>query len=547
MKSFVRYGRVATVSAILASFVVALAANTPGAGAAARAGHRGGTLTIAIATNPPTLNYNVTDDISITTVERLYSNYLFNLNGTNVLVPALATSYKESSNGLTYTIDLRHGVKWSDGVGFTSKDVVFTLDKFLPVNATVPSALAKDVTSVKAVGTYQVIVQLKTPYAPFMIGLTGATFFIEPAHLYGNQTVVKDSTANDHPIGTGPFIVKQWVPNQKIVLDRNPHYWGATKKNPLPYFSQVIVDIVTNPQTIVDDLLNGTVDYVSTSFLPFTSIGEVKTSSCCRAVLVHGTPAYDIMYTNTARPPFNNVTVRRAVYTAITKKSIVADALAGFGKLPVAPIPPQYKLLYTPKINLTKQYPYNPSKAAKMLNKAGFPVKNGERFGKSITLLYSTGTGTFASETAAIVKADLAKITIKVNLVAEDLTTWATATYVKKNFTLSFIGLTSENDPAFGIQRAFVCQPTPTSEFTNASGFCTQQVDTLFHQAVLASSTAARKRIYAHVETILDSKLPSYELGWRTTYVGISKKIKNYKVSLQWGGAFNTTWSESWF
>jgi len=549
MKSFIRCRRIPTVVSLLV--LVALVSATPGsvsgASSAAARGHRGGTLTIAIATNPATLNGDVTDNISIEPIQRLYGNMLLVLNGKNQLVPSLATSYTESKSGLTYTINLRHGVKWQDGKPFTSKDVVFTFSKLLKLNPLVSAALVKDVTSSTAAGLYRVVVHLKEPYAPFMVGLAGGTMYIEPAHVYGNQTPLKDSTANDHPIGTGPFIVKQWIPNQKIILVRNPNYWGATKSKPLPYFDKVVADIITNPTTIIDDLLSGTIDYVPTSFLPQTAIKQVKQSPCCRAVLVHGTPAYDIMYTNTQRAPFNSQTVRQAVYMAITRKLIVQDALAGFGSPPVAPIPPAYTELYTKKINLTKQYPYNPSKAAKILDKAGFPVKNGERFGKSITLLYSSGTGTFASQTAKIVKANLAKITINVNLVAEDLTTWATATYVKKKFTLSFIGLTSENDPAFGIQRAFACQPAPTSEFTNASGFCTKTVTSLFHQAATVSTTAKRRELYAKVQKILDTKLPSYELGWRTTYVGISKKIQNYKASLQWGGAFSTTWTESWF
>lgn len=551
MKSLTQRSRMPAVGAVLATVaLVAALAVAPGSAAAkAKAKiHSGGVFTIGIATNPASLNANINDNISIEPIQRMYANSLFVLSGKNELVPSLALSYKLSNNGLTYTMNLRHGVKWQDGKPFTSKDVVFTLTKFLSLNPLVPSSLPKDVTSVKAVGKYKVVITLKEPFAPFMVGLAASTVYIEPQHVYGNSTVVKNNQANDHPIGTGPYMVKQWVPDQKVVLVRNPHYWGATKSKPIPYFKEVIADIITNPQTMVDDLLNGTIDYISTSFLPFTSITSVKSSSCCRIVLVHGTPSYDIMYTNTQRPPFNNVTVRRAIYMAITRKALIQDSLGGHGTLPLAPIPLTYAQLYTPKINLLKQYPYDPAKAAALLDKAGFPAKNGERFGKAITLLYSSGTGTFATETARIFKSQLAKITVNVNVVAEDLTSWATQTYVKKNFTLSFIGLTSENDPSLGIARAFACQPTPTAEFTNASGFCTKQVTTLFHQAVIAPTTPARQRAFAKVQKIIDSKLPSYELGWRSAYVAVSKKVKNWRVSLlSWGGSFNTTWSVAHF
>jgi len=549
MSNFIRRCRIPIVVVTLA---VALASSVPGTPASAssathRAPHIGGTLTIAVGTNPATLNFNVSDLPSVEAIQRLYGNFLFNLNGKNELVPSLATSYSESKNGLTYTIRLRHGVKWSDGVPFTSKDVVFTLQKFLPINSLVPAALTNDVTSIKSAGPSEVIVHLKQPFAPFMIGIAGSTMAMEPQHLYGNKTVGKDSAANDHPIGTGPFMVKQWIQDQKVVLVRNPNYWGATKKHPYPYISSVVVDIITNPQTMVDGLVSGTIDYVPTSFLPPSAIKTIQHSSCCRAVHTHATPVYDLMYTNTLRPPFDNQAVRHAIYMALTRKLLIQDGLSGFGNLPLAPIPPSYAQLYTPKINLMTQYPYDPSKASAMLDAAGFPVQNGERFGKAIKLLYSPTTGSFSTETVRAIKAELAKITVNVTLVGLTRTPWETETYVKKDFTLSFAYFTSANDPAFGIARMFACQPTQNATYTNASGYCSKKVTSLFHNAVIAKTTAGRQRAYAQVQQIVDNALPSYELGWHQTFAGIAKRVQNWKVSLlSWGGNFNPTFSESW-
>ena len=553
MKSFSRFFRVSFGASVLASFtLVACVSSTPGsvAGASPSTGkpHHGGTLTIAIGTEPPTLNHEASDDTSITPVQRLIENMLVVENAKSEIVPSLATSWSESKNGLTYTIKLRQGVKWSDGVPFTSKDVVYTLEKAPPGSPSISPTFPKVVKSVKAIGKYVVVITLKHPYAP-LLTLLAETFFVMPEHIYGNQTVIKDTQANTHPIGTGPFILKQWIPTQKIVLVRNPHYWGATKKG-LPWFNRVVVDIITNPQTIVDNLLNGTIDYVPTTFLPLTSITQIRKSSCCRVVAIHGTPVFGIMFTNTARPPFNNLTVRRAVYMAITRKLVLQDALAGYGTLPLAPIPPSYGQLYTPKINLMNQYPYDPAKAAKILDSAGYPVKNGERFGKAITLLYTSITGPVSTETAAIFKSELAKLTIKVNLVNQDLTSWAAQTYLKKNFTLSFIGYTTSNDPALGgIQKAFAClPPTPTVEYLNPTGFCNKRVTSLFQAAVTASTVAGRQRDYAKAQKVIDSQLPAYEMGWRETFVAISKRIQNWRVSLlSWGGNFNTTWSQAWF
>jgi|GEM_PF-2291679 len=552
MKKSYRSRQHLTVGLVLPLVAVAVASVMPGdAGGSsneARTPHRGGTLTMVVGTNPTSLVYDTSGGVaSDETITSLYADRLFNFNAKQELIPSLATSYHLSKNALTYTVFLRHGVKWSDGVPFTSKDVVFTLTKVLPLDPTITATLAKDITSVKASGTYEVVIQLKQPFAPLLIGMTGGTLYVLPQHLYGNQTVLKDTAANNHPVGTGPFMIKQWIPDQKVVLVRNPHFFGATKNKPLPWFNEIVVDIVTSPQTITDDLLSGAVDYVQTSFLPTTSIKQLRGSSCCRVVQVHTTPGYNVLNMNTTRAPFKNLAVRRAVLMAITRKTIVKDAVTGYGTPGLAAIPSTYAQLYTPKVNLMKQYPYNPSKAAKMLDQAGFRVKNGERFGKAITLLYSPSTGAFTQEEAAIIKANLAKITVKVKLVSADVQTFLTELYTKKNYTLSFINETSESDPAIGIVPTFACQPAPTATYTNATGFCTKQLTSLFHQAVVAPTTSARQHAYARAQRIIDSKVPAYMLYWRDTFVAISKRIQNWKPSLSGGGTFNTTWSQSWF
>jgi len=472
---------------------------------------------------------------------------LFNLSGKTQLIPELATGYHVSKNGLTYKISLRHGVKWSDGVPVTSKDAVFTLTKVLPVDPVFSTTLKGAITSVTADGPYALTIKLKEPFSPLLTALSASVLFVEPAHQYGSQTPVKDTYANNHPLSDGPFMLKKWIPDDKLILVRNPHFWQATKAKPVPWFNKVVVDVITSPQTVVDDMLSGAVDYVPTSFLPTPAIKTLAHAACCRVVHIHDQPSYNIMYMNTTRPPFNNVTVRRAVLMAITRALIVKDADTGHARPAKANIPATFSKLYTPEVNLLKEYPYSPSKAAKLLDKAGFPVRNGERFGKAITLLYSTFTGTFANREASIIKAQLAKVTINVHLVSEDAQAELTDMFVKKNYTLSFINSLSGSDPAQGIVIDFQCEPNPTPVYTNATGFCTRHVTSLFHHAAVATSTASRQHFYAKAQKILDRMVPAVMLYWRETYVAISKRIENWKPSLlTTGGSFWTTWSQSW-
>jgi peptide/nickel transport system substrate-binding protein len=550
MKKFLRSRRI-LMAVVPLSIIVAACSTTAAPSQSSPAGastpHSGGTLTIAIATDPVTLNYDVTDNPDSANIQKLYDNGLLTENGKEEIEPSLASSWTVSPDGKTYTFNLRHDVKWQDGVPFTSADVVFTIEKFLPVAPGPAATVVNDIASASAAGPYKVVVQLKNRYDPFLTSMVDTNLMMEAKHIYGNQNVLTDNQANDHPIGTGPFIFQSWIRGQKVTFVRNPHYWGATKKDPIPWISKVVVDEIPSPATTVDALLNGSIDYVPDSELPTTAIKQLINSTCCRAVLVHDTPSFNIIFTNTAKAPFNNVIVRRALYMAIDRNTILQDALSGYGTPTLSPIPSTYAQLWDPSLNLNTQYPYDPQKAAAMLDQAGFPVKNGERFGRTLTFLYSSGVTQGASQTAAIVKAEFAQIGVNVSLVNEDLNTWAHRTYVQRNFDLSFIGYTSANDPASGgITLSWECQPNRDVLYTNPSGYCNTTVDSLLTQAARAGTTAERQQFYAQAQTIIDNDLPAWLVGWRTAYVGVSRRVQNWQAQLSGGGSFAADWAEAW-
>src|SRR6266481_2850842 len=138
MKNFPRHRLALIAAASLSVLVAACSSHSGGASsqstpAVANTPHRGGTLTVAIATDPVTINQDVTDNPDTANIHKLYGNGLLSENGKEEIQPSLATSWQVSPNGIDYTFNLRHGVKWQDGVPFTSADVIFSLKKFLPI------------------------------------------------------------------------------------------------------------------------------------------------------------------------------------------------------------------------------------------------------------------------------------------------------------------------------------------------------------------------------------------------------------------------------
>jgi peptide/nickel transport system substrate-binding protein len=527
--------------AVCTAAVLAACSSTPapagGGGTGSTSSKVGGTFTIGIATNPANLVEDFTDNQDNGTLDAMLFDSLVYLNSAEVPVPDLATSWQVSNGGDTYTFQLRHGVKWSDGKPFTSADVVYSIENVLKFNPYEPSTLVPDIQSVTASGPYTVTVNLKIPFAPFITAM-GQSFAMLPAHIYAGSNPATNP-ANSKPVGTGPYVFQSWQQNKEIVLTRNPHYWRTG-----PYFDKVILAIIPNQQTEIDGMLTGQLDFLPDSELPTTNIKQLNSASCCRSVLVHDTPSIALLFTNTARAPFNNVKVRQAVYMAIDRSYMVQTAFSGYATPAIGPIPQTYRQLYDPSVNFLTQYPYSPTQAASLLNAAGYPVKGGTRF--TITFAYSDAVAG-ASSVASIVKAELAKINVNVNLVDEDLNTWAARTYTARNFDLSYITYTSQNDPAIGIARTYFCQKNRSILYTNPTGLCNAELDADLTAAASATTPSTRQADYAKATTLLEKLLPVYPLAFRDAYVAVSKKIMNWQQALQGGGSFAVPWNNAWF
>ena len=526
--------------AVCAAALLALAAcssSSPGASGGKGGPSVGGTFTIGIATNPTNLVEDFTDNQDNGTLDALIFDSLVYLNSQEVPVPDLATSWQASNGGDTYTFQLRHGVKWSDGKPFTSADVVYSINNVLKFNPYEPASLLPDIKSATASGPYTVVVSLKAPFAPFITAMA-QSFSILPEHIYAGSNPATNP-ANNHPVGTGPYIFSSWQQNKEIVVTRNPHYWGKG-----PYFDKVILAIIPNQATEIDGMLSGQLDFLPDSELPTTNVKQLDSASCCRSVLVHDTPSIALLFTNTARAPFNNVKVRQAVYMAMNRAYMVQAAYSGYASPAIGPIPQTYSQLYDPSVNFMTKYPYDPTKAASLLTAAGYPVKAGNRF--TITFAYSDSIAG-ASSVGSIVKAELAKVNINVNLVDEDLNTWAARTYTARNFDLSYITYTSQNDPAIGIARTYFCNTNRSVQYTNPTGFCNAPLDADFTAAASASAASVRAADYAKATTILENELPVYPLAFRDAYVAVSKKIMNWQQALQGGGSFAVPWNNAWF
>lgn len=376
---------VATVGAVVllgSAMVITTDVNNA---AASKSSVGGGTLTIGWAEPPDTLNPATTGARDVGPIDVNIFDTLVWLTPNNAITPDLATVWKASNHGKTYTFTLRHGVKFQDGTPFNAAAVVANF-KYITspsTRSTISLALLGSCTSAKAAGTYRVVVRCKAPYAPFLRQLG------EPYMGMQSPTAMKryGKALNVHPVGTGPFEFVSYTPNESIVLKRNPAYrWGppALGHHGPASLEKIIFHIVVTSQARVGELQSGQSQLIQeTPGVFYKTLGR-NPSFHDMAVPISGMGIWAPI--NTKRWPTNSLAVRQAILYSVNKPGAIELADNGVFPPTWGPLQPG-TYGYDPRFN--GMYHYNPGKAARILTSAGWRKVGGiwTKNGKKLKLL----------------------------------------------------------------------------------------------------------------------------------------------------------------
>ena len=376
----------------------------------------------AIGTDPPGLNPLVFDNAQISYIAPLIHGYLLRTDGAGRLIPDLATAVPSRANGgisadgRTVTYRLRRGVRWHDGAPFDAKDVVFSFAAAMNPNNAVPDRTGFDrVAAVRAVDPYTVRVRLKEPFSPFVPSCftLGANdpYPVLPAHLLAGKHDINRDAYNAAPVGLGPYKLASWDRGSRIVLAADPHYFRGA-----PAIPRFEIAIVPDPNTMATLWKTGALDYVIGRVQAGrTFLDSLRTRTGAQVVLK---PHYefDFVLLNLARPPLDDVRVRRALALAIDRKRIMRD-LDGELWLDADTdrLPGQFAFdasIVQPR--------YDPNEAARLLDAAGWrlqPDGTRRKNGRALALDFvatteSKTTGRFG----LFAQQDLAKAGVRVEL-----------------------------------------------------------------------------------------------------------------------------------
>ncbi|MCS4503143.1 ABC transporter substrate-binding protein [Arhodomonas aquaeolei] len=293
---------------------------------------RGGTLRVALPSVKTIDPLKVSSGGGIAAIQQV-GEYLVWAEDDLSLRPVLATDWQAADGGRRWTFELRRGVRFHDGREMTSADVVATFRRLVdPDN---PTAAASQLPflrpeGVSADGDYRVVFELDQPVGRFPYYTQTYNAIILPADYDG------DFAAN--PVGTGPFRLVDYTPQESVVFERNPDYWDA----PRPYVDRVECDIYGAAQPQILALRGDEVD-----MMLLAGPVDAKPLFETAGVEVLTTPSAMTrqLTMRTDQPPFDDVRVRRAVALAIDRPTMVETLLGGRADLgndhPVAPIYPE--------------------------------------------------------------------------------------------------------------------------------------------------------------------------------------------------------------
>ncbi|MET0314130.1 MAG: ABC transporter substrate-binding protein [Hansschlegelia sp.] len=428
--------------------------------------------------------------------------------------PALATSWDVSPDGKTITFKLREGVKWHDGQPFTSADVKWTLEnvwkKIHPRNQL---TFAK-VIAVETPDPLTVVLKLSEPSVAILSSVNSNGAQVLPKHLY-EGTDVLTNPYNNKPVGTGPFVFKEWKKGEYIALERNPDYWDKPK----PYLDKLTFRVIPDAGSRAAAFENGEVQYGVLSPVPLkdaTRLAKLPT-------LKIETRGYEWLSPwlfadfNVDNQYLKDVRVRRALAQAIDKAALAKVVWFGFGEPAASPVPSTLKAFFNAN---APAYPYDLKRAEQLLDEAGLPRgADGVRF----TLNHDyIPYGDDYKRTAEFIKQSLKRVGVEVNVRTQDVPTYTKRVYGDRGSDLSLTWFAAFSDPQVGVTRAYDSSSVGKNiPWTNGSGYRSAEVDGLIKTIQGEPDPQKRAEEFKRFQEIVLTDLPTLpllELKFFTVY-----------------------------
>jgi peptide/nickel transport system substrate-binding protein len=525
---------------------------------ASETGTYGGRLTVSLRSEPKTLNPVTSLDISSREVISQMTADLIHIDrDSQQIVPALAKSWTVSHDGLRYTLQLRDGIRFSDGAPFDADDVVFSFKVYLDEKTNSPQrdllTIGDKAIGVRKDGPYTVTFILSRPYASAERIFDSVA--ILPRHLL-EKTYQEGrldqawalGSSPDQIAGLGPFRLKQYVFGQRLVLERNPYYWKADRQgNRLPYLAEMMFLFVPNEDTEVLRFEAGDTDVINRIGAANYGVLEREHDSRVRLFDLGPSLEYNFLLFNlNAIVPtqskdlsheqtwFRNVKFRQAVSAAIDRDAMARIIYHGRGTPLWTHVTPANHLWLDSNVART---PRSLSSARELLKAAGFSWRSDGTLIDSASVpvefsIVASASNNQRVQMATMIQQDLQDIGMQVHVVSLEFRAVLDRVLQTHDYEAAVMGLgTGDTDPnaQMNVWLSNGDDHLWTLGAPQASASWEAEIDRLMKEQVSTLTFKDRKRLYDRVQEIEAENLPLICLVSPHVLVGANRRLENFK------------------
>jgi peptide/nickel transport system substrate-binding protein len=486
-------------AAALCLAALALAGMGTGTPAAVAVGAAPATLTIGLDQEPPTLDPQASPSaVTFQIITDVTENLLYeDVNGR--ILPWLATAYKASADGKSFTFTLRRDAKFSDGAPVNAEAIKWNFDRIVNPNFKAGGALLaiKGYAGSTIVDPYTVQVNFKAPYAPFLAYAAGGTLsLVSP-----KTTPTQGDAVNQKPVGSGRFVVDEYVAKDHVTLVRNAQY----NRQP-PYgrragpagVERLVWKFIPESGTRVTTIETGETQMINFQAVPAAVLTRLEANKALRVEKNPYPGAPRIWLLNVRKPPTNDLKVRQALLYGVNRAAFAGSVYRGIGTAACAPL--TQRLLATP--TLCSKYAYDPKKAAQLLEEAGWRMgpnnirmKNGQPLTIEINSI-NYGGGNLPE--AELLQGQLIQLGVDARLKSQARPPWYEDNYhCATNGPLLFL-----RDPDWNALSALFDSTNIGGNF-NWSCYANPEVDRLIAQGRGEFDAAKRRATYQRLEAML--------------------------------------------
>lgn len=454
----------------------------------------GQVLNIAIPQDPD--SFDPVRTVAAATGEVAFNIYegLVKATPEGEVVGALASHWTVDDTNTVYTFYLREAF-FHDGTEVKAEDVVAALNRARDPEI---AARAGELSMINAVHPFEdgVQIELNAPNGAFIYTLTEVYASIYPVHA---------TDLGRNPVGTGPYVLQDWKPNQELKLRRFDGHWSGQQ----PYFEEVNLLIMPDENSMVLNLKAGRVHLI-----PRLEVGVLHQVENDPNLVVQSTPMnlVQVFSINNARPPFDDVRVRRALALGVNREEIIYGAAWSHGTLLHSALSPSMASFYNDSLGDVN--PYNPEQAKELLKEAGQ-----DDLALTLTLPANYPLHVQAGE---LVAEQWKALGIRVDLQIVEWGTWLERVYSQRDYDVSVIGLAGRLDP-----HAILIRYT-TGNSRNFFNFSNPRYDELINLG-LAAVGEERREVYLEAQEILARELPGVFIMDPPQLAAMTRDLKGFK------------------